>query len=110
MASENPEEISQRQIFDLARALTVDNMESIGEGYLGIKHVTLQNLKTDTKSAESFNRTVLRYWKNRNAGKNDAQVSSQISRTQLSNELNRVHCIKMKRIQSNSVFLVKQYL
>ena len=79
MASGHSEEqLSNRQIVRLASAISVDNMESIALGYLGIEEETIRNLKHENReSAQSFNRSLLRHWMNKNAGPNQVQVSGQ---------------------------------
>ena len=77
MASENSGQLSPNQIVRLARVITVDNMESIAEGYLEIEEETIKNLQHENKGkAEAFNRSVLRYWKNKNPETNQNLVSS----------------------------------
>ena len=77
MASKNSGQLSPNQIVRLARVITVDNMESIAEGYLEIEEETIKNLYHENKGkAEAFNRSVLRYWKNKNPETNQNLVSS----------------------------------
>ena len=61
-----PEQLTNRQIVRLARAISADNMESIAEGYLDISPETVKNLRRDTSYAEAFNRDVIRQWMYKN--------------------------------------------
>ena len=73
--SANPQQLSPKQIVSLARVITMDNMECIAVTYLGIEEETIKNLKAEHReNVEAFNRSVLRYWRNKNGGANEIQV------------------------------------
>ena len=67
--------LTNNQIVRLARAISSNDMESIGLGYLGIEEETIRNLKAEHReNIEAFNRSLIRNWTNRNAGPDQAQV------------------------------------
>ena len=73
---ENPRKLSSKQIIDLAAVIDAEQMESIAEGYLGIEHETIKNLKYENKhNAEAFNRSVIRHWMYANDPADQIQVS-----------------------------------
>ena len=77
MASESIEsqQLLPKQIVCLARVITVENMESIAEGYFGIEHETIKNLKYENNNnAEAFNKSVIRHWMYQNSTGDQIQV------------------------------------
>ena len=61
----NPEQLTNRQIVRLAAAISIDNMESIAEGYMDINNETVKNIRRNESDSEAFNRAILRYWANK---------------------------------------------
>ena len=64
MATEGTgQQLSPKQMVDLAAALSADKMAAIAEGYMGIDDVTIKNLQYDYKGeAQTFNREIIRCW------------------------------------------------
>ena len=61
-----PEQLTNRQIVRLAAAISIDNMDSIAEGYMGIEPETVKNLQDENRGkAQAFNSAILRYWANK---------------------------------------------
>ena len=66
--------VTQKQIVRLGAAISVDNMESIAEGYMDIDDVTIKNIRRDASSSEAFNRDIIKHWLYKNPDNQDNQV------------------------------------
>ena len=66
--------VTRKQIVRLGAAISADNMESIGEGYLDINPETIRNIRRDASNSEAFNRDVIRHWANKHH-ENQVQVT-----------------------------------
>ena len=74
MASERKEgRLITEQIARLAAAISADNMASIAEGYMGISHETVKNIRQDEGNSQAFNREIIRSWANK-ISRNQIQV------------------------------------
>ena len=66
-SSKDSDQLTPKQIVRLARAVTVNNMAAIAEGYMDIDDVTIKNTKSENKDdAEGFNREIIKIWRNKN--------------------------------------------
>ena len=61
------QQLTDKQIVRLAAAISMDNMESIAEGYMDLSTETVKNIWRENRGkAEAFNRAVIRCWGNKN--------------------------------------------
>ena len=67
------EKLTNKQIVRLAAAISIDNMTSIAEGYMGINNETVRNIRRNEGNSEAFNRAILRHWTNKHP-ENQVQV------------------------------------
>ena len=68
-------QLTNKQIVDLAAAISLNKMVVIAEGYLDIDDATIKNKKYENKDdAEAFNREIIKEWRNKSLG-NDVKVS-----------------------------------
>ena len=57
----DPDQLTQKQIFRSATAISVDNMAAITEGYMDISDKSIKNVKYENKgNPEAFNREIIR--------------------------------------------------
>ena len=67
--------LSDRKIVQLAPAIAAKDMKTIAEGYLDIAPETVKNIDDEKRGdAEAFNREIIRYWRNRNPGRDQVKV------------------------------------
>ena len=75
-AGAKSEHLTPKQIVNLARTITVADMETIAEGYLGLDYNYIKSIKEENRdSKEALNRDIIRKWSNRNPY-NQVQVGS----------------------------------
>ena len=60
--------LTNRQIQQLAAAISQGDMESIALGYLNIDNSIVKNMKRE-ETGEAFNREVIYHWRNKNPKK-----------------------------------------
>ena len=78
MATGGELKLTNQQIVKLAAALSVGDVKTIAEGYLGITPETISNLEYENRNnAQAFNRAIIRQWayKPENSGPDQVQVS-----------------------------------
>ena len=75
---EYQEHLTNKQIVDLARAISSTDMKSIASGYLNVKESEIRNIEWNNRNAEAFNRGIIRQWITKNPGLNQCQVSSNV--------------------------------
>ena len=77
MASDKSEgQLTRKQIVRLAAVISVHKMAAMAEGYIDISDETIKNRKFENKdNAEAFNREIIKYWLNKNSGRNQIWVS-----------------------------------
>ena len=73
---EDSGQLTRRHIVRLASAISADSMEAIAEGYMDINRETVNNIRRDETNSEAFNREIIRYWANKNPGRNQVNVST----------------------------------
>ena len=79
MATRDPDQLTRKQIVQLAAAISANNMAVIAEGYMDIEDVKIKNLRYENKdNAEAFNMDVIKYWRNKNTH-NQVQVRWSVS-------------------------------
>ena len=67
--------LSDRQIVQLARAITTTDLEAIALEFFNINEETIKNLRSDHREdAQAFNRSILRNWAHRNGGTNQVKA------------------------------------
>ena len=59
-------ELTEPIIVQLASAISVDKMEKIALGHLGISNPVVKNIRTDEKNADAISREMIRTWAYRN--------------------------------------------
>ncbi len=70
--------LTDRVIARLAAQIPPNEMETVAEGYLGLDHVMVQDLRqTQGSNAYGFKVEVLHKWAKMNPGDNQAKVSAQ---------------------------------
>ena len=73
MATGAESQLTQPQIFRLAKAISADNMASIAERHMLLSRVAIRNIRGDEGNSEGFNRQMLRTWAYKNPD-NQCQV------------------------------------
>ena len=81
MATAGEKKLTDSVIAELAAAIPVEDMKTVALLKLGFNDTEVKNIKCDTGSSQEFNREILRTWRNRNAGQNQAKVWESASST-----------------------------
>ena len=91
--------LTNRQIVILASSISINEMEAIAEGNMGMDPELVKNIRHDSKeNAERFNRAIIVAWRNKNPGRTQITVSyilQYIGLTYASNLLFLLYCIHL---------------